>query len=248
MEESSRKPIDQGRLEALIVDLTRDAQVRLNTNIPGIVTEWDPVEQLATVKSVFKIRINGEIEEITPLVKVPVRFMRGGNFCLTFPVKPGDEVQLKAQQRSIVKWLVNGDAQDPANSRLHDISDVIASLDMYCQPRKIESVDVDACELRTLDGKIKIRIADDAASVETEFSKILVKDNEITATCGITGIDMLLDDTGAFNVTNTTAELVTAIRNAIFALENLTTTNGGTINPAQKAVITLARQQIESFQ
>ncbi len=134
----------------------------LHTCLPGIIASFDPATQTASVQPAIK-RIFTERGAVNlPLcVDVPVAFPGGGDFFLTFPVKPGDECILLFSERAIDYWHVSGDTQPPAEYRMHDLSDGIAIVGLNSQPRKIPGFNAGDTELRSRDGQTHITMKPD---------------------------------------------------------------------------------------
>jgi hypothetical protein len=102
--------------------------------------------------------VDGTTIDIPDCQDVPVHYPRGGGFVLTFPVKAGDECLLCFSERAIDFWFENGGAQLPSEYRMHDYSDAFAVVGFSSKPNAIKDVATDAAELRTLDGKTRVRI------------------------------------------------------------------------------------------
>lgn len=160
-------------------DLQRDAQLaatpegafaaqienrlkNLHTCLPGIIASFDPATQTASVQPAIK-RIFTEKGAVNlPLcVDVLVAFPGGGDFFLTFPVKAGDECVLYFSERAIDLWHVSGSTQEPAEYRLHDLSDGIAVVGINSQPHKLANFNATDTEFRNRAGDTKVQIKPD---------------------------------------------------------------------------------------
>ena len=133
----------------------------LHTMMPGIIVSFDPDKQTAVVQPAIK-RIFTEkgAVNLPVCVDVPVAFPGGGDFFLTFPVKPGDECILGFSERAIDNWYASGGAQAPAEYRLHDLSDGIAQVGLNSQPKKLTALQMTGAELRTRSRSTYIRLED----------------------------------------------------------------------------------------
>ena len=101
----------------------------INTSIPGKIVSYDAATNLATVIPSLPKKLANETELNPPkIVHVPVVFptsgMQGKQAALTFPIAPGDGVQLHFQQRSIEDWLSG--SSDMTEPRQFDLSDCVA--------------------------------------------------------------------------------------------------------------------------
>lgn len=131
----------------------------LHTCLPGIIASFDPVTQTASVQPAIQ-RIFTERGGVNlPLcVDVPVQFPGGGDFFLTFPVKAGDECILQFSERCIDFWHASGGVQLPAEYRLHDFSDAMATVGLNSQPKKLTDLQMTGAELRTRSRSTYIRL------------------------------------------------------------------------------------------
>lgn len=154
----------------------------LHTCMPGIIASFDPVTQTASVQPAIK-RIFTEHGPVNlPLcVDVPVAFPGGGDFYLTFPVQAGDECILFFSERAIDNWHVAGGTQDPAEYRLHDLSDGIAIVGLNSQPRKIPSPNILGAELRSKDHQSFVRVEHDLIRMQVGDSFLEITPAGISA-------------------------------------------------------------------
>jgi len=148
-----------GTLEDAIQEAVDGALKDLHTGMPGIIRSFDPVAQTAVVQpAIRRLWVDEGWKDLPQCIHVPVQFPRGGNFIMTFPVRAGDTCWLVFGERAIDNWWKVGGVQEPAEYRLHDLSDGVAFLGVYPQPDKVANVATDALEIRTLDGSTVMRI------------------------------------------------------------------------------------------
>jgi hypothetical protein len=157
----------------------------LHTCLPGIIDRFDPETQTASVQPAIK-RIFTERGTVDlPLcMDVPVSFPGGGDFFLTFPVKPGDECLLLFSERCIDAWHFEGGTQPPEEFRLHDLSDAIALVGLNSQPKKIPAFNATDTELRNRFGDTHLTMQPDGAitAVNPQGSYTLGADGSMTIT------------------------------------------------------------------
>jgi len=96
--------------------------------IPGQIVSFDPATQTGTIKPLYRPKFNGEPVDMPDLYEVPVRFARGGNGAMTFPVGEGDRVVLRPQMRSSELYHTEDDGQ-PSDARSQSLADMEAFLD-----------------------------------------------------------------------------------------------------------------------
>lgn len=164
----------------------------LHTCLPGIVASFDVATQTASVQPAIK-RIWAEAGAVSlPLcVDVPVVFPGGGDFFLTFPVKPGDECLLVFSERCIDQWYVSGGVQPPADYRRHDLSDAFAIVGVNSQPRKLANVQTTGAELRTRDRSTYIRLENGTIHVKGN----IVLEGDMTQTGDLTSTGIVTGQT-----------------------------------------------------
>lgn len=125
-------PIVDPDLNIALNTLKRDIFVNMNCVQVGIIQEFFPESQSASVQIVFKavtdvLPDGTEILQERPLcVDVPVVILYGGGSYLTFPIAPGDNCLLLFNDRELDQWFENGGVQVPVTDRAHSISDAIA--------------------------------------------------------------------------------------------------------------------------
>ncbi|NRS20582.1 hypothetical protein HP398_29625 [Brevibacillus sp. HB1.4B] len=139
---------------------------QLRVSVPGIIQEFDPVTQTATVQVALREHVRQENLEyqwvpIPLLLDVPVQFPRGGGYVLTFPVKQGDECLVVFSDMCIDAWFSNGGVQNQIDKRRHDLSDAIAIPGLWSQPNKVEQYSTKHVELRNEKRTMFIRITDE---------------------------------------------------------------------------------------
>lgn len=141
----------------------------LHTSMPGIIESFNATTQTATVqpaiKRIFKTREeNEEIltpSSIPPILNVPVQFPRAGGFCMTFPVKKGDECLLVFCERSIDYWHRSGGVKNPGGKRFHHLSDAVAIVSISSVPNAIANFATDGVEIKREGGAGSIKILND---------------------------------------------------------------------------------------
>ena len=170
-QEISRSPEETELLTLAIKSFLFD----LHTCMPGKVVEYDAKTQKADIKPLLKrltVHEGGEelLEELPVLPDVPVHFQRGGGFFLTFPLVPGDLVELHFQERSIDNYLSGeGEDTDPDEFRHHDLSDAIAVPGFYPFKRAIKDIHTANVVLGKDEGGIQIHLTP-AGTMELKLS------------------------------------------------------------------------------
>jgi len=142
----------------------------VHTTAPGLIISFDPVKQSAEVQPLIK-RIFVEkdvsgneierVESVGKLINVPVVFDRGGGFCMTFPVNPGDECEIHYMERCSDLWRQRGGEQIPNAWRMHSYSDAICKVGLSSIPNAITNFDNGNLQIRTEDGTVSFTMKAD---------------------------------------------------------------------------------------
>lgn len=142
----------------------------VHTTIPGEIVSFDPELQSAEVQpTIRRVYVNkgadGSEEEsfveIPKLINVPVVFLRGGGWCITFPVKPGDECIIHFSERAIDQWRKNSGVQNPKDWRMHEYSDAICQVGLSSEPKVITDFDNEHFQVRNEEGDVHISLRED---------------------------------------------------------------------------------------
>ncbi|WP_298032502.1 Gp138 family membrane-puncturing spike protein [uncultured Desulfovibrio sp.] len=142
-------------------------QAQMWTALPGLVTAFDPAAMTVSVQPAVQGSVKDESGksqnvQMPLLVDVPVVFVCGGGFSLTYPVKPGDEALVVFASRCIDGWWQDGQAAPPPDSRMHDLSDGMAIVGPRSQATKLHPpVDPENVQLRTDDGRATVTMKPD---------------------------------------------------------------------------------------
>lgn len=176
---------------ALIGAIKDNLQSGIHIALPGIIDSFNAGEQTVTVKPAVKerISINGLVQdvELPLLLDVPIVMPRAGGFVLTLPVQPGDECLVIFSDICIDYWWLSGGVQSQAERRRHDLSDAVAILGTWSQPRRVPGYRTDAAELKSETGRSCITLLPD----QIDITAAAVNINADTITAGAaSGIDI----------------------------------------------------------
>jgi hypothetical protein len=142
---------------------------QLRVALPGIIASFDPQTQTAVVQPAVRERVKiGGVErdvDLPLLPDVPVVFPRAGGFCLTLPVKPGDECLVVFADLCIDGWWAAGGAQNMAEKRRHDLSDAFAILGPWSQPRRVSGYSASGAQLRNDAGTVRVEVSNVGVSI-----------------------------------------------------------------------------------
>ena len=85
-------------------------------SIPGVIESYDATTKRCRVKPAINMRLtDGETEEQSSIVNVPVLWPSGGGFTLLSPLPAGTPVEIKFSQRGITQFKETFSTEDPGN-------------------------------------------------------------------------------------------------------------------------------------
>ena len=148
----------RNNLENVIEKALSKSLKELHTALPAIVQSFDPVRQLVDVQPTIQRKIKGINQNLPFLAGVPIRYLKSGDFSVTFPILEGDHVLIIMSERSIDNWLESGDIQPAEDIRRHHLSDAFALPMMYPQPDTVTDFDPEHLQIKSLNGNSKITI------------------------------------------------------------------------------------------
>lgn len=157
-----------------------------------------------------RVMKDGTVSSYPQLSNCPVFTLQGGGTSLQFPIKKGDQCLVLFADRNLDNWYQNGNAQPPADGRLHDLSDGIVLVGLNF----------------STDASIPVADASETRLVESDgLTKIGLKTGKIT----------LQNQTGS--LLTTLQDLTTAVSDLITVLNTLTTTGGPTTQTISAATV-----------
>jgi len=142
-----------------------NAAGNLRVAMPGRIVSFDAENQTATVQPLLREYVRGKWVDMPQLLDVPCIFPRAGGYCLTFPVKEGDECQIQFNDMCIDSWWQSGGIQNQLECRRHDLSDATCHLGLTSVPRAVENYSVNSMRLRNEDNDSYLEIVDDSKTV-----------------------------------------------------------------------------------
>lgn len=152
-------------LYELMLNAIRSEQANFYTAMPAKVISFNGHTVTCEVM-INRIDEKGNDLVIPPLVDVPVQFPHAGGFCMTVPIKSGDEGLVVFSSRCIDGWYQSGVKGKPLDSRINDLSDGSFIPGVNSQPNKIPNFYHDGASMQTDDGETYLRLT---------HGKILIK-------------------------------------------------------------------------
>ena len=182
--------------EMFLPRMLENAEAQLWTALPAIVKSFNATALTVEAQPAITGRYidpTGEVKVVNLplLLDCPVVFPHGGGCSLTFPVKPGDECLIIFADRCIDNWWQNGGVQNPAEMRMHDLSDGFAIVGCWSQPKRIGSWSTGETQLRSDDGSAFVAVHPSGHQITAKTSgKVIVQATngvEITGDVKVTG-------------------------------------------------------------
>ena len=122
----SQDPAQQTNLGEALRGIIGKYMQQIDGMLPATVVSYNRKSGRATiVPSINMVGTNGTNISRAPLANIRVLAIGGGDFLLTFPVRPGDTGWIEASDRDISLWLQGSGkkATSPNTHRMHSFSD-----------------------------------------------------------------------------------------------------------------------------
>lgn len=172
-------PASSGNLAGMMRFVWRKFLQGTDGMLPAKVIAVSDDRMFVTVQpQVMIVGTNQQATDRAQIAKVPVIWLGGGNFVLSFPVKAGDFGWIHANDRDISLYLQSGKAAKPNTARLHSFEDAVFVPDK-AREFTVAGEDADRAVWQSLDGAIKVALGADTIKVvhptQVEFVTPLVK-------------------------------------------------------------------------
>ena len=135
------------------------AQSNVYTALPAKVLSFNG-HTVSCQVMINRVNANGQEITIPPLVDVPAQFPHAGGFCITVPIKEGDEGLVIFSSRCIDGWYASGSQSKPLDNRINDLSDGFFIAGCNSVPNKIPDFYNDGASMQTDDGSTYIRLTE----------------------------------------------------------------------------------------
>lgn len=191
----------------------------INTGYPGHIYNFDPASQTCDVQLAIENLFVGyseayRLEPNQRLQQVPVQFVQGGGWSLTFEIPDGTPCYVHFSQRGIDHWLAENKSEaglnsnglpNPAFSQLFSHNAAVCTVGNQPIPKAIGAFRNSGAELRNEDRSQRVSLnADSSIEIITGAAKVVItKDSkieiEVTTQATIKSPQITLD--GAVTVT-----------------------------------------------
>ncbi len=138
--------------------------IDLRVACPAIVQDVDYQRQTLTAQPAIRERMNdgeGNLSDVDLplLLDVPFFVYTGGGYCLTLPIKPGDDCLIVFGDNCMDAWWQSGGVQNQIDRRRHDLSDGFAIVGFRSQPAVVSGYSADTAQLRNKAGTAYVEIS-----------------------------------------------------------------------------------------
>lgn len=162
------------------------ASSKIRVAMPGIIQEFDPATQTATVQLAIREKVinsSGEssMMEIPMLLDVPIVFPKAGGFSVTFPVKKGDECLVVFGDMCIDAWWQSGGVQNQVETRRHDLSDGFAIMGVSSVPNAVSNYSTNSVQMRNKSGSTFVEVTEGDVNVKASNVNVNASNATITA-------------------------------------------------------------------
>ena len=146
------------------------AQSNVYTALPAKVLSFNG-HTVSCQVMINRVVANGQEITIPPLVDVPAQFPHAGGFCITVPIKEGDEGLVVFSSRCIDGWFASGNASKPLDNRINDLSDGFFIVGCNSVPNKIPDFYNDGASMQTDDGSTYIRLTEGTIYIKGDIEQ-----------------------------------------------------------------------------
>lgn len=178
--------------------------IDLRVAAPGIIQSVDYNRQTCTVQLAIREKLNfdGNLEwvEIPALPDVPFFIYSGGGYCLTLPIKPGDDCLVVFSDNCMDAWWQSGGVQNQIERRRHDLSDGFAIVGFRSQPQVVAGYSPNTLQLRNATGDACIEITGSNINIKADTLTI----NANTIVNGTTTLNANLAVNSTANIASST--------------------------------------------
>lgn len=151
-------------LADVIEEAIESHSLRLHTALPGVIKEWDPTTQTASVKpavqqSVRDLKGRHIFEDLPLIYDVPVMFPRTLAGYITFPIAVGDTGLLVFPELDPGQWRYSDPSAAPRSAgdqRRHDISGAVFIPGLYQNAHAVSDFDSTSVVIKAEDGDVKL--------------------------------------------------------------------------------------------
>lgn len=118
-------------LADLIFQAVKTVLLDTHTCLPAEITVVRSTSEVDIQPLLKRKFANGDLVSLPVIQNVPVHIIRGKDYSIKVPIVVGDTGMAIFAERSLDVWGVSGGLVDPADTRMHDLSDAIFVPGLY---------------------------------------------------------------------------------------------------------------------
>lgn len=228
-------PSADNDLPSTMVQVLRTFLMGVDDMLPVKVVSYDRANNRATVEhQILQVETNGDEIKRGTIISIPVLFLGGGGFSISFGLNTGDKGWIKASDRDLANFLESYDEQPPETKRIHAFENGIFIPDVMESLTTLAEEDLEAYLVSNDDGTQKISMSADR--IKLKHNVLIVTEGPVKLGTGATQGIARVDDTtemtfevGTFGATASGIQ-IPAVQTIVSAG---IITSGSTINKAE---------------
>lgn len=152
--------------------------------LPARIVSYDPPPvNRAQIEILYKVTMtDGSLNPMMAPAEVPVQFPGGGDFVLTFPLKPGSLGWIKAADRDMSLFLQSYEAEPGNTARLHCFEDGVFIPDVMTG---FEMANADGISIQTTDGSNAVTVTGSSAVLKVGAATLTLTDSKLVSSVPI---------------------------------------------------------------
>lgn len=175
-------PADEGDLTGAFRHIFGKMMQNVDGMLPAKVIAYDRAQNRATVQPmIMLLTTSDKTVARAQIASVPVYQIGGGDFLLSFNIKPGDLGWIKASDRDISLFLQSYSQSAPNTIRKHNFSDSVFFPDVM-KGYTIAGEDAENAVLQNLDGSVRIALWPTKVKITAPTVEVVTTDAIITST------------------------------------------------------------------
>lgn len=181
----SINPCDQESGFPGILKFLFDKQMQnMDDCLPARVVSYDRAKNRGQLELLYMVTgTDGGLTQMSGVASVPCLQLGGGGFMLSFNVKAGDLVWIKACDQDITLFKQNYSAFNGNTKRMHSFKDSFFIPDIM-RSYSISGEDSDAVVLQSVDGSIKVSLNTSRLKLAFNSTSVTLNDSAINMTVG----------------------------------------------------------------
>jgi hypothetical protein len=185
----SRSPVNDDTLTGTFKEILKKFLQSTDDMIPAKILEYNRATNRARVQPLIQVlTTNGDRITRAEIASIPVLFLGGGGFFLSFNLPVDSLGWIKASDRDISLFLQSYEDNPPNTNRLHSFEDSLLIPDIM-RGHTIDPEDDQAMVIQNLAGTVRISLDDTRIKMTTPQLEIVTGGTTVTVVDGDVTID-----------------------------------------------------------